>query len=185
MKNTKFYPSIWQTFPNSLDLAAHWESQAARTLNLSLTQKEIEPLKVVEMSLNISGFALIDDHGQATTIESFQQQTPLQLKGQHTGLFIKTREAVALPAAYFTKVRFYLKAWGNSFILNDYTKKEVFDTPYLDFEIQGGYRVTNQQAQELRLQFNFSAYSFLGITRWLKHRILGKVKPKMAYRFAH
>ncbi|MDC7997316.1 hypothetical protein [Gilvibacter sediminis] len=185
MKNTKFYPSIWQTFPNSLDLAAHWESQAKRTLNLSLTQNEADSLKVAEMSLNINGFALVDTNGKTTNIESFTQQTCLKLKGQQTGLYIKTREAVSLPEAEYTKVRFYLKAWDNSFILNDYTKKEVFDTPYLDFDIVGGYRVRQTHPAELRFQFSFSAYSFLGITRWLKHRILGKVKPKMAYRFAH
>jgi hypothetical protein len=185
MKNRKFYPSIWQTFPNSLDLAAHWETQRAHTLNLSLTQKETDPLKIAEMSLNINGFALVDTNGNATSIESFTQQTRLQLKGQHTGLFIKTREAVTLPEAVYTKVRFYLKALDNSFVLNDYTKKEVFDTPYLDFDIQGAYAVSSKNPQELRLQFNFTPYSVVGILRWLKHRIFGKVKPKMAYRFAH
>lgn len=185
MKNTKFYPSIWQTLPNSLDMAAHWETEHKYSLDLKLNNTQADQLKVAEMSLNINGFAIIDQQGNEHKVNEFTQQPRLQLKGLHTGLFIKTKQAVSLPAGNYSSLRFYLKPWDNRYILNDFTTKEIFDVNYIDFEIEGGMSIKANRSVQLKLRFNFKSYSLLGLSRWLKHKILGKMKPALAHNFAN
>lgn len=185
MKNTNFYPSIWQTLPNSLELAAHWESQAKRTQDLSLNYTQADQLKIAEMSLNINGFAVIDQQGNEIRVNEFTQKARLRLKGQHTGLFIKTRETVSLPKGEYKTVRFYLKPWDNRFILTDYSLKEIFDLDHIDFEIKGGMSVKAEKELLLRLRFDFKPYSFVGLSRLIKRKLLGKMKPNLAANFAN
>lgn len=185
MKNIKFYPSIWQMSPYSLDLAAYLEAERKRNLDLTLNNTQADQLKVAEMSLNINGFAVIDQQGNEFRIDAFKEQTRLKLKGQRSGLFIKTREGVSLPVGSYKSIRFYLKPWDNRYILNDFSAQEVFNTDYLDFEIIGGLNIQSEDPYILRLRFDLTPYSFKGIMRLIKHKILGKMKPNLAHSYAN
>lgn len=184
MKNLNFYPSIWQLSPYSLELAAHIEAERRRSLDLTLKNTQAQLLNVAEMSLNINGFAVIDQQGNETHIDDFTEQERLQLKGQHSGLFIRTRHEVYLPTGEYRSIRFYLKPWDNRFIISDFSSKEIFETEYLDFEIEGGLNITKDQSYALKLRFDFKPYTFKGLIRLIKHKILGKMKPEMAHSFA-
>lgn len=185
MKNMKFYPSVWQMSPYSLDLAAHLEAERRRNLDLTLKNDQATQLNVAEMSLNINGFAVIDQQGSELKIDEGTEQMRLRLKGQGSGLFIKTRHEVELPIGHYKTIRFYLKPWDNRYILNDFTTKEVFEVDHLDFEIKGGLKIKKAQAYVLNLRFDFKSFTFIGLTRLFKHKVLGKTKPNLAHSFTH
>lgn len=184
MKNTNFYPSVWQTLPFSLDLATHWDAQGKCTQDLTLENSYATKHYVAEMNLNITGLAAIDLDGKPHAIEKFETQNTLNLKGLSGGHYIKTKEELNLRPGRYKALRFYLDELDNTFVFGDKSSQAMYGFKYLDFNINGELVVANNPLQ-LVLRFNFSPLKRPSIIYKLKHIMAGLFANKLDKSYAN
>ncbi|WP_372945929.1 hypothetical protein [Muriicola sp.] len=159
MKTMTFYPTIFHTNPVAYKMSDIWELTEYNAYDVLLKNAMATEKGVSEMILNITQFAAIDETGKEHLIMDFDQTSRVNLKGSHTGLFLKTKEAVNLDPGKYTKFRFYLGGSGNSLILKDKSEKRFSGRRYLDFEIRKGLEISAENKKPLILRFDFVPYT--------------------------
>tara|TARA_R110000796_G_scaffold37722_4_gene95398 strand:+ start:310173 stop:310736 length:564 start_codon:yes stop_codon:yes gene_type:complete len=160
MKNIKFYPTIWQTIPYSFELIDRWDNEGKQVLDMVLKNKYASEKGVSEMLLNTIRCTAFDTKGREHFIAEFPEQFVLNLKGLHTGLFVKSKSVLKLSEGEYTTFRFYLNKTGNVFSFKDRSKEMVNRFDYLDFEIENGLNIDGEEAPEAILRFDFTPYTF-------------------------
>ncbi|HMB64481.1 MAG TPA: hypothetical protein VKN36_15480 [Eudoraea sp.] len=159
MKKTEFYPTIWQTIPYSYDVFGQCDAEGKQIKDLVLKSKVASEKGVSEMTLNISGLSAFDKKGKEHFITDFTRQAVLNLKGMHTGLFIKSKSVLRLKAGEYTTIRFYLDSTGNRFGYSDRSSETMNRFNHLDFEIENGLRIKGKEASHVVLRFDFEPYT--------------------------
>lgn len=160
MRKTKFYPTIWQTVPFSLHMMAQRNANENNVKDLILKNIYASDNSISEMKLNVIKFSAIDIIGSEHVIREFPENEYLQLKGMHTGLFIKTKSILNLnPGAYKT-FRLYISEKGNEFVYADRSKEQVYRFDYLDFEIENGLELTGDETEQILLRFDLERFTF-------------------------
>lgn len=161
MKNIKLYPTIWQTAPYSLYMVdALGGADRKPVKDLTLVNKEILEKGISEMNLNVSRFAAIEENGSEHLIPSFKKQT-LNLKGWHTGLYMRSKEGLKLSSGTYTALRFYIDNQGeNSMAYCDRRTAELNDLKYIDFEIEDKLHINTDETSEIILRFEFVPFTF-------------------------
>ncbi|GGD43122.1 hypothetical protein GCM10011361_07590 [Muriicola marianensis] len=149
--------------------------------NLMATEKGVS-----EMILDITRFAAIDEAGQEHIIKDFEDTSRVNLKGSHTGLFLKTQGEVNLKPGRYTTLRFYLGTSGNTLILKDKSQQSLVGRRYLDFEIWKGLEISAENKKPLILRFDFEPYTLASIFKPLTNlfkkqkRTVGKLVNSFA-----
>jgi len=159
MKEIIFYPTIWQTIPYSLYNIGQWDAEGRQIKDLTLNNKLATEFGVSEMNLAPIKFTAIDIHGVEQFITDFTPQSEVNLKGLHTGLFIKSKSVLKLPKGTYTSLRFYIEETGNSFTYSDRSSEPISGVNYLDFEIEDGLDISDGEASEIILRFDFEPYT--------------------------
>ncbi len=160
MRKTKFYPTIWQTVPFSLEMMVETNANNTQVKDLILKNAYASDKNISEMKLNVIKFSALDSSGSEHLIKEFSESENLQLKGMHTGLFIKTKSILNLnPGAYKT-FRLYISEKDNEFKYADRSKEQVYRFDYLDFEIENGLELTGNEAQQIILRFDLQRFTF-------------------------
>ena len=160
MKTITFYPTIFHTNPYAYKMSDIWELSEYNAKDLLLKNDMANDKGVSEMILNISHFAAIDESGKEHAVRDFDNMSCVNLKGIHTGLFLKTQSAVDLPPGRYTTLRFYLGSTGNTIFLKDRTEKKLSGYRYLDFKVRRGLEITGEDQKPLILRFDFQPYTF-------------------------
>ncbi len=184
MKNTNFYPSMWQTFPNSLEMAAHWDAQGKCTQDLTLENEYATKNNVAAMNINITGLAAIDLDGKAHSIKEFETQKSLSLKSMNAGYYIKTINEVNLDQGKYTALRFYLKNGDNNFTFTNRDQTPMYGFKYLDFTIKNGLVIAYNPVQ-LVLRFDFKPFTILSPFRRIKQLFKNPLKFNLVKSFAN
>ena len=159
MKETKFYPTIWQSIPYSLYNIGQWDAEGRQIKDLTLNNKLATEFGVSEMILAPVKFTAIDKNGEEHFITDFSPQAAVNLKGLHTGLFLKSKKVLELPKGRYGSFRFYIQETGNSFTYSDRSSEPIASVNYLDFEIENGLEISDGEASEIILRFNFEPYT--------------------------
>lgn len=160
MKKMTFYPTIFHTNPYAYKMSDIWELSEYNAKDLLLQNDMAYDKGVSEMILNITQFAAIDETGKEHPVQDFNEMSYVNLKGTHTGLYLKTQSAVDLQPGRYTTLRFYLGGSGNTILLKDRTEKKLTGYRYLDFKIRKGLEISGQDNKPLILRFDFEPYSF-------------------------
>ncbi|NER09082.1 hypothetical protein SAMN06265375_1011434 [Muriicola jejuensis] len=186
MKTIPYYPTIFHTNPFAYKMSDIWELSEYNAIKILLRNQMATEQGVTEMILNIANFAAIDESGKEHIIKDFDDSSKVNLKGTHTGLYLKTNSAVDLEPGKYTKLRFYLRTSGNTLILKDKSEKKLSGRKYLDFEIRNGLEIHAEDKKPLILRFDFEPYSlasfFKPLTDLLKRqkRTVGKLVNSFA-----
>ncbi len=159
MKETKFYPTIWQTVPYSLYNMGQLDAEGRQIKDLTLNNKLASEFGVSEMNLTLIKFTAFDKDGVEHFITDFSSQSVVNLKGLHTGLFIKSKRVLDLPKGTYSSLRFYIEETGNSFTYSDRSSEPISGVNYLDFEIEDGLEICDGEASEIILRFDFEPYT--------------------------
>ncbi len=159
MKETKFYPTIWQTIPYTLYNSGQWDAEGRQIKDLTLKNKLATEFGVSEMNLSLIKFTAFDQNRVEHLITHFASETVLNLKGLHTGLFVKSKRVLELPQGTYTGLRFYIEETGNSFTYSDRSSEQISGAKYLDFGIDGGLEISEYEASEIVLRFDFEPYT--------------------------
>ena len=159
MKKMTYYPTIFHTNPFAYKMSEIWELSEYNAKDLLLHNTMAHEKGVSEMILNISKFTAIDEQGNEHQIKDFDCGSRVNLKGTHTGLFLKTRNAVDLKPGRYTKFRFYLGSSGNRLVLKDRTEQKLSGRKYLDFEIFKGLLIDGEDKKPVILRFDFEPYT--------------------------
>lgn len=160
MKKTKFYPTIWQSIPYSFDVVDQWDAEGRRIKDLILKNSFAKEKEVSEMLLNINKLSVFGKNGTEQVITEFPQQALLNLKGLHTGHFIKSKSVLELNPGEYTAFRFYLEKTGNRFSYSDRSTEPMYRFDHLDFEIENELHIKGDEAREVILRFEFEPYTF-------------------------
>ncbi len=186
MKTITFYPTIFHTNPYAYKMSDIWELSEYNAKDLLLQNDLADDKGVSEMILNITHFAAIDEAGKEHPIKEFDNMNCVNLKGTHTGLFLKTQNAVNLQPGRYTALRFYLGGIGNSIRLKDRTERKLSGYRYLDFKIRKGLEITGEDNKPLILRFDFEPYTFVSFFKPLtdlfrrQKRSVGKLVNSLA-----
>jgi hypothetical protein len=159
MKETKFYPTIWQTIPYSLDNIGNWDAEGRQIKDLTLNSKLASEFGVSEMNLNLIKFTAFDNEGVEHFITDFPPHTIVNLKGLHTGLFVKSKRVLDLPKGTYSSFRFHIEELGNRFTYSDRSSEPISGVSYLDFKIEDGLEISDGEASEIILRFDFEPYT--------------------------
>jgi hypothetical protein len=178
MKNTKFYPTVWQTIPYSFELVNHWEIQEKSTVDLTLNYTKTSGQKVSQMALQINGLAIIDREGKEHQLSESLNQA-FDLKGMHTGHFITIKNTVTLPAGNYAYFRFYVGENGNKLYFSDGSSKLLLGTHYLDFEIESGLQLKKEMSQRIIFRFDFEPYTISNFLKSLEKQLKGFIRSKV------
>ena len=178
MKNTKFYPTIWQTIPYSFELVNQWETQGKSPVDLTLNYSKVSGHKVSQMALQINGLAIIDQNGKEHQITESLNQA-FDLKGMHTGHFIKIKNKVTLPAGNYLYFRFYLGENGNKLYYSDGSSSLLLGKHYLDFEIETGLQLKKEISQRIVFRFDFEPYANPNYLKSIEKQIKGFIRSKV------
>ena len=181
MKHTKVYPTIWQSIPFSLDMMDQWDDKGNRIQDLILSNETAFEKGVSEMILNVSKLSVFDDKGEEHFIDKFKGNEALNLKGVHTGLFIKTREVLELEPGRYKSFRFYLKGRDNSFIYKDRSVQEISGFSFFDFEIQNGLVLNGEESKQVILRFDFEPYSLSSFFKSIISRLKKRESKKQRW----
>jgi len=157
MKKVKFFPSSWQTFPYTLE-SNNWDKEGRLIKDLVLKNSYATKKGVSEMILNISKLSVFNKEGKEQFVADFQGQNEVNLKGMHTGRFIRSQSILKLEPGDYTTIRFYLNKKGNSFSYTDRTSESVYRFKYLDFEIENEMKLTGDEASQVILRFDFEPF---------------------------
>nr|WP_297789398.1 hypothetical protein [uncultured Allomuricauda sp.] len=149
---------------------------------LILKNEAATALHVSEMSLNITKFSAIDEHGNEHFIIDFPGQNPVTLKGIASGNFIRSKSVLSLPEGNYKALRFYTAGWGNQFIYRDGVAESANSFNRLDFQIENGFMVEKGNAPEVKLWFDFSPYQWKRHFKPLTDLFMGSKsqKPRLA-----
>lgn len=159
MKHRRVYPTIWQSIPFSLDMMEQWDKKGNRIEELTLTNDVALERGVTEMVLNVSHISVLDEGGKEHKMPNFKGNKALNLKGMHTGLFLRTKDALELPVGDYKTFRFYLNGKENYFFNRDRNMEAVYGFPYIDFKIKNGLGIAGQESKKVILRFDFEPYS--------------------------
>jgi hypothetical protein len=140
-----------------------WELTEHNAKDLLLQNEMATEKGVSEMILNITRFAAIDEKGAEHNIKDFDNSGRVNLKGTHTGLFLKTQSAVGLEPGKYTALRFYLGRSGNALMLKDRSEKTINGRKYLDFKIRNGLTITGDEQKPIILRFDFEPYTLASL----------------------
>ena len=160
MKHKKVYPTIWQSIPFSLDTMEQWDDKGNRIEDLVLVNDMATQRNVSEMILNVAQISIVDDSGMEHFMTKFKGNEALNLKGLHTGLFLKTKEAIDLKPGNYKSFRFHLMGQGNYFFNKERNMEAVYGFSFLEFNIQNGLIVTGKESKQVILRFDFTPCSF-------------------------
>ncbi len=185
MKTTKFYPTIWQTIPYSFELIDQWDAEGRRITDLILKNSFAIENGVSEFELNINKLSAFDKKGKEHFIADFPQHAFLNVKGLHTGHFIKSKSVLELKPGEYRVFRFYLDNSGNSMKYSDRSIAQLQGFGHLDFEIQNLLKITGAEAREVILRFDLEPYSiasyFKSIRQFFKKYRLLPTKMARSY----
>lgn len=159
MKHTKVYPTIWQSIPYSLDMMDQWDNKGNRIEDLVLVPETDIQNTTTEMVLNVNRLSVVEDNGQEHFINKFKGNEALNLKGLHTGLFLKTKEVLDLNPGCYQSFRFYLENKGNYFFHSDRSLEAITGYSYVEFKIQNRLVLKGNESKQVILRFDFKPYS--------------------------
>ncbi len=159
MKEIRFYPTIWQTIPFSFDMVNQWDAEGRRIKDLVLQNNHASEKGVSEMELHITRLSAFDKKGKEHFIAGFPKNAMLNLKGLHTGLFLRSKSVLELNPGAYTAFRFYLNTTGNSFSYGDRSTEPIYNFDYPDFEIKNGLTIQGDEAREVILRFDFEPFT--------------------------
>ncbi|MGS2725361.1 hypothetical protein ACU8DI_02040 [Psychroserpens sp. BH13MA-6] len=156
MKNTKFYPTLWQPLPYEL-FDNNWKYKQAKVKSTELILKNDDILEkgISEMTIEVTKLAFIDATGQEHQISDFTNQQ-LQLKGDHTGLFITSKNALMLKEGRYKTIRFYLNGKIDEAVYVDRSCETIHNVNYLDFQIENGLNVSSDFSCQVILRFQLN-----------------------------
>lgn len=160
MKQRKVYPTIWQPIPFSLDMMDYWYTNGHRIPDLTLVNDMALNRGVSEMILNVSKISVVDDNGKEHFMPNFKGNEALNLKGLHTGLYLKTKEGLDLEPGSYQSFRFHLNGKGNYFFNKERNMEAVNGFPFIEFKIQNGLAIKGNESEQVILRFDFEPYSF-------------------------
>ena len=183
MKQRKVYPTIWQSIPYSLDMMDYWYTNGHSIPDLTLVNDMTLNRGVSEMILNVSKISVMDDNGKEHFMTNFNGNKALNLKGLHTGLYLKTKEALELPVGNYSTFRFYLNGKGNYFFNKEKDMEAIYGFPYMDFKIQNGLAITGNDSKKVILRFDFEPYSLASYFKPLLN--LFKRSKTMSHKWAN
>ncbi|QBA63658.1 hypothetical protein [Muriicola soli] len=161
MKTITYYPTMFHTNPfahNWTDIYSHMENNAKDVL---LQNQMVAEKGISEMILNVRSFAAIDEKGNEHLIKEFAKGNLVDLKGTHSGLFIKTNSAPKLKPGTYNTFRFYLRDTANTFVYKDRSEEVVAGLEYIDFDIDNGLKVDGKNKKPVIMRFDFEPYTFL------------------------
>lgn len=183
MKTTHFYPNKWQMIPMAFQIASSYDSCHIQTRDLILKNDSVLEREISEMNLNLTKFSAIDIHGQEFVIKDFEQPTPLNIKGMHTGAYLKTKRTVDLPAGTYNSFRFYVNSSGNEMIFSDRSSQQIYSFHFLDFYIENDFRIEKDEPVEVMLSFDLMPFTMASYFNSIRDRF--KRSSQMVYRLAH
>ena len=187
MKKTNFYPTIWSTAPYTPGVMADWYDTPNKGAELILKNEAATSLHVSEMSLNITKFSALDEHGNEHFIIDFPGQNPVTLKGISSGNFIRSKSVLTLPDGRYTALRFYMAGWGNQFVYQDGMAESANSFNRLDFQIEDGFAVEEGNSPEVKLWFDFAPFQWKRHFEPLTDLFMGSKsqKPRLANSFGN
>lgn len=160
MKNIAINPTIWQ--PTVFTSVSGYKNKT-KTNNTSkdlvLKNNLFLGKEVTEMTLNTIKLMALDANDNESLVLGFNPQV-LNLKGQRAGLFINASTGLQLSAGNYKIFRFYLDAESNSIKTSDRSLERISNLEYLDFKIEGGLHINNQESSEVVLSFDFVPFKF-------------------------
>lgn len=177
MKRKTFYPNIWSTTPFAMNVLAHQDHEGRTIKELILKNTSIIELGVSEMELNIKKLAALDAEGKEYRVIDFPGQNSVKIKGIGSGHFLRSKSVVKLQPNTYTTLRFYIGNKNNQFIYNDGTVERVNKVDFLDFEIENGLIIKDNEATEVKIWFELAPFEF---SRHFKHLLERFKKPKQA-----
>lgn len=183
MNYRRVYPTIWQSIPFSLDMMDQWDNKGNRIEELTLISDIALDKGVSEMLLNVSHISVLDNVGKEHEMPNFMGNNALNLKGMHTGLYLRTKEALELPVGKYSRFRFYLNGKGNYFFNKERDMEAVYGFPYMDFKIQNGLYITGNDSKKVILRFDFEPYSLASYFKPLLN--LFKRSKTMSHKWAN
>lgn len=183
MKNLNMYPTIWQSIPFSLDMMDQWDEKGKRIEDLILENEGLTQQRVTEMVLDVSKLSVLKDNGKEHFITKFTGNKALNLKGVHTGLFIKTKEVLELEPGNYVAFRFYIKAESSYVFFNTRTWREISGGAYIDFKIQNGLVLYGNESKQIILRFNFEPYTLSSYFKplWNVFKSSKSIKHRLAH----
>lgn len=158
MKKVKFNPTRWQTYPYSLDMMNQLDAEGRTVKDLVMQNRYASKKGISEMIVNIDKLAAVDSNGKEHFIANFSGQKEINLKGIHAGWFIRSKSVMKLNPGEYHVLRFYLHKKGNSFSYSDRSWEPVYRFTHLDFEIQDGLKISDDEASQVILRFDFEPY---------------------------
>lgn len=174
MKNTKFYPSVWQPIPFNFDWNTARQYEKEEILELQLFNNFINARDVASMDLNINTFALISSDGSEHKLKVFLKPIKLELRGLDSGLFIQTKDIIELPKGTFSAIKFYLEERGNSFRNSKRENIDVTGLDSLEFNIKNELKIDSTKEQRLVLKFDLKSYTFKSFFKqFFKRKLFG------------
>lgn len=182
-----FYPTIWSTAPYTPNVLADWYSSENKGAELILSNEAATAYHVSEMTLNITRFSAIDEQGKEHFIIDFPGQNPVMFKGIASGNFIRSKSVLSLPKGKYTAFRFYMAQWGNQFIYQDGMEESANTFNRLDFNIEDGFVVEEDNAPEVKLWFDFAPYQWKRHFKPLTDLFMGSKsqRPRLANSFGN
>ncbi|MDX1470224.1 MAG: hypothetical protein R3213_01910 [Flavobacteriaceae bacterium] len=162
MKRTIYYPSLWQalTMPYAMEWSAKLENNGMPIKELTLENPHANDLGICQMDLNITKFTAIDDKGIEHEIMKFPDSSMLSIKGMSDSFFIKTKTLSSLKPANYDFLRFYIERNESSFTYSDGIKEDVNKFDFIDFKIQSGLTIKEEEEFQAKLWFDFPSYQF-------------------------
>lgn len=157
MKNIKFFPNIWQTYPFILNLY-QMDREGRHVKDLVLKNAYADELSVSEMNLNIIKLSALQSMGQEHFITDFPGQPSLHIKGMHAGVFLRSKTLLSLDPGTYTTLRFYLGKSGNRFLYSDRKEESADGLQYLDFDFTNGLTIEGTESPEALLRFDFAPF---------------------------
>ena len=159
MKTITYYPTMFHTNPFAHNWSDIYTLSENNAKDVVLENDMVGEKGISEMVLNITAFDAIDENGKEHRIKDFSQGNLVNLKGTHSGLFIKTNSAPELNPGTYTTFRFYLGGSANTFIFKDRSEEAVTGLEYIDFEIQNGLMINGNDKKPVIMRFDFEPYT--------------------------
>jgi len=187
MKTTNIYPTIWSTPYYTPSVMVGRYGAHTKEAELILKNEMARSLNVSEMALNITKFSAIDEHGNEHFIIDFPGQNPVTLKGIASGNFIRSKSVLSLPKGRYKTIRFYVAGWGNQFIYKDGIEESANSFDRLDFTIEDGFTIEQDNVHEVKLWFDFAPYQWKRHFKPLTDLFMGSKsqKPRLANSFGN
>lgn len=158
--------------------STQWDQQTKDMILKSLLASE---RGIAQMTLNVERFAAIAEDGQEHFIMDFPGQRALTLHGLTSGKNIRTRSIVRLPQGRYTKLRFYIIPFGNTFTYQNRDQEPMVHFDYLDFDIEDGLVIRGRETAEFLLRFDFPRMHSVGVLRAVENFVKKLLPVKVKY----